>query len=197
MSMLNVLILTLAIILEVFKQAANILIWILWVIFSPEIHTLNWQAQRRTEHAISYISRTHLSYNCQFLLFDHFHPFLPPSQSCFWQSPICSWYLWACLFIPHISEIYREIQHLSFSVWLISLSIMPSRSSYDIARWYIWYEGATYDWHLFIYRMDSHLCWSCFTGKNLQHSHTSWKEGWKTNLGRWSSPQSRRKKKKS
>ena len=29
MSMLNVLILTLAIILEVFKQAANILIWIL------------------------------------------------------------------------------------------------------------------------------------------------------------------------
>ena len=48
-----------------------------------------------------------------------------------WQPPICSLYLWVqfCFFIffqiPHMNDI---IWHLSFSVWLISLSIMISRS---------------------------------------------------------------------
>ena len=51
--------------------------------------------------------------------FDHLHWFPIPNQQC----TLC-FYEFVCLFnIPHIREI---MQYLSFSVWLISLSIIPS-----------------------------------------------------------------------
>ena len=66
------------------------------------------------------------------------HPPTPP----LWQSPVCSLYVWlflfyyvssfVCLFqIPHTSEI---IQYLSFSVWLISVNKVPSRSIHVVAN---------------------------------------------------------------
>ena len=60
--------------------------------------------------------------------------FVCPHSPSLWQLPVCSLYLWVCfcfvlfvLFfkIPQKSEI---IWYLSFSVWLISLSIIPFRS---------------------------------------------------------------------
>ena len=66
-------------------------------------------------------------HSCFLTPFTHFaHSSIP----CIWQWPTCSLYLWACLFffffwIPYISEITG---YLSFSNWLISLSIMPLRS---------------------------------------------------------------------
>ena len=58
-------------------------------------------------------------------------PFCPPSTPCFRQPPACSLYLWTGDFfflnqqITHKSEI---IWYLSLPIWLISLSILPSKS---------------------------------------------------------------------
>ena len=51
-----------------------------------------------------------------------------------WQPPVCSMYLWVCFcfvmfvcFVSQISQVSEVIWYLSFSVWLISLSIIPAR----------------------------------------------------------------------
>ena len=83
---------------------------------------------------------TYLFYNWKFIPFDPFHPLCLPPTPGLWQ-PICSLCLWDwgfCLFLvlflflfPHVSE---SIWYLSFSVWLISLSIMPSRSIHVVTN---------------------------------------------------------------
>ena len=67
----------------------------------------------------------------------------PISPSCLYLPPLgttmvttnLTLFLWGffcfCFKIPHISKI---IQYLSYSVWLISLSIMPSRSIHVVAN---------------------------------------------------------------
>ena len=55
-------------------------------------------------------------------LFTTISPFLLPLHP--WQSQVCSLLLWVLLF--HIIRLSEIIQHLSFSVWLISLSKRPS-----------------------------------------------------------------------
>ena len=66
----------------------------------------------------------------------------PPHPPPLWQPPVSSLYLWvysvllhlfiSCVFqIPHISEI---IWYFSFSVWLISFSIIPTRSIHVVAN---------------------------------------------------------------
>ena len=67
-------------------------------------------------------------------LLTHFTHFI---HSCLWQQPICSLYPWAWFLLllykyctmPHISGI---VQYLSFFIWFISLSIMPSRSTHVV-----------------------------------------------------------------
>ena len=70
------------------------------------------------------MSPWHSFYNSKFIPFYPLHPFGPSSHPL--ATTNCSLYLWACFVfcISHISEI---IQYLSFSVWLMSLTIMPSR----------------------------------------------------------------------
>ena len=83
-----------------------------------------------------YITSQDLPDNWTFVPFGHLHPFhlslfsIHPHH--LWQPPVCSLYRWVmfvcvCLFVltPHGIEI---IWYLSLSVWLISLSIMPSSS---------------------------------------------------------------------
>ena len=83
-----------------------------------------------------YITSRDLPDNWTFVPFGHLHPFrislftIHPHH--LWQPAICSLYHWVmfvhvCLFflIPRGIEI---IWYLSLSVWLISLSIMPSSS---------------------------------------------------------------------
>ena len=79
---------------------------------------------------LNYIPMTHLFYNWRFIPFTyltHFaHPLLLATTNLFSVSVSLFFLCFVCLDIPHISEI---IQCLSSSVWLISLSIMPSMSS--------------------------------------------------------------------
>ena len=64
-----------------------------------------------------------------------------------WQPPIWSLYLWVCfvciLRIPHIGEI---ILHLFVFVWLISFSLMPSKSIHIVTNgkisFFIWLKCA-------------------------------------------------------
>ena len=78
------------------------------------------------------------------LPFPHLNPFTfstwSPNPPLLWQSPLWSLHLRVCFYclfiyfvhwIPHISEI---IWYLSFSVWLISLSITPSRSIHIVSN---------------------------------------------------------------
>ena len=95
-------------------------------------------------HVLHLISLTHMFCHCKFVNFPHlFHSFLAlPSGN---QSPV---FLFICVFffffffsvwwfvcfifkIPHISEI---VWYLSFSVLLISLSIIPSRSIHAVTN---------------------------------------------------------------
>lgn len=61
-----------------------------------------------------------LFYNRKFVPFDHLHPFHPPLSPCLWEPPSVSMGLF--FYVPRVSKM---IWYLSFSVWLISLSIMP------------------------------------------------------------------------
>ena len=90
-------------------------------------------------------------YNWRLYLVAHPNPPL-------WQLPICFLYIWAwfylfaCFFffyMPHISEI---IWYLSFSVWLILVSIMPSGSIYFITNCKILFFGWLVFHCLFIHR---------------------------------------------
>ena len=65
---------------------------------------------------------------CIFLPFDPLYPYLPPLNPYHWRPPICSLYLWAvfCFYFFGF-YIWVIIQLLSFSVWLISFSIMFSK----------------------------------------------------------------------
>ena len=63
-------------------------------------------------------------------------PFFPPPRP--WQPPFYSLFCAQLFSIPHTCEI---IQHLSFSVWLISLSTIPSKSHPHRCKrqeWFIW-----------------------------------------------------------
>ena len=79
---------------------------------------------------LNYIPMTYLFYNWRFIPFTfliHFSHPLPLATTNLFSISVSLFFLcFVCLYIPHISEI---IQCLFSSVWLISLSIMPSMSS--------------------------------------------------------------------
>ena len=56
-----------------------------------------------------------------------FHPYPSP-----WKTPICSLCQWACFVF--VFRLHESIWYFSFSVWLISLSIIPSRSNHVAAN---------------------------------------------------------------
>ena len=51
-----------------------------------------------SHHAVHSILMTHLFCKLKFVPFDPLHPFCSPHPHV-WQPPICSLYLWACLFL--------------------------------------------------------------------------------------------------
>ena len=93
-------------------------------------------------HAVCFIPVTHLFVTGTVYLLISLTCFSHPPPPSLWQPPVFSLYLWLCfcfvLFVHlfwfldlHISEI---IQYLPFSVWFISLSIIPSRSIRVVAN---------------------------------------------------------------
>ena len=65
--------------------------------------------------------------------FTHFtQPF--PFTTCLWQPPICSLYVWVVCVRVYLGYTCKIIQHLSFSVWFISFSIMPTRSNHVVSN---------------------------------------------------------------
>jgi len=81
-----------------------------------------------------YITSLGLTYNRNLYLFIpfilFFHPHLLPSVGL--QSVLCIYEFWVFFFLFHIKS--KITQYLSFSVWLISLSITSSRSIYVVAN---------------------------------------------------------------
>ena len=131
-------------------------------------------------HTVHFIPVTHLFCNWKFVPLNLTHLLLssphPSSKHLFVLCIYNSFFVLLCLFIcsvfyiPHICEI---IQYLSFSVWLISLSIISSRSIHvvEVARLHslLWLSNIPlyiYIWHIFFIHsfihspIDGHL--GCF-----------------------------------
>ena len=99
-----------------------------------------------SHHDVHYIPMAYLFYNWNFVPFDPLlHPFLQSLIPCLCnhKSLFCIYKFGIFKKIPHINEI---TWYLSFSVWLISLSIMPSRSIhiFTMARF-----PSSYGWVIF------------------------------------------------
>ena len=76
---------------------------------------------------------TYLMTGSLYLLTTFTH-FGPTSTPCLRQPPIRSLYPWVFCYCFLRFHIYEIIQYLSLSVWLISLSIMPSRSIHVVSN---------------------------------------------------------------
>ena len=94
------------------------------------------------------------------------NPYIGPPHTRWFVLCICEsapflWYFLVCciFYIPHISDI---TQYLSFSVWLISLSIMPSKSIHVAANGKM--SFFFYDWVVFhcmyVYTHIFYLGWT-------------------------------------
>ena len=100
-------------------------------IYSPSNHQiLQYSIIYYSHHTVHFIPMTYLFYSQKFVPFDALHQFYAsdPSISGSHQSVPVSMSMLSFYFlkISHISEV---IQYLSVSVWLISLTIIPSRPS--------------------------------------------------------------------
>ena len=89
---------------------------------------------------------------CPWINISPFPSPLPPDAQP-WQPPFYSLFLLVQLFqIPHISDI---IQYLSFSVWLISLRIMPSQPSMlsQVAGFpsFLWMNNSSLNMCVYVY----------------------------------------------
>ena len=108
--------------------------------------------------------------NYQFVLLNSFtffaqHPQLPP----IWQLSVCSLYLWVCFgcLFYSLDSTYKWNHIIFVCVWLISFSIIPSRSAYVVTSYQIsffltanWYSNV-FRYHFFIHSpTDGHL--GCF-----------------------------------
>ena len=105
-----------------------------------------------------YVTSPGLSYNWKFVTFDHRHAYHPISTPGPWKPPICSPYPWSwwilflggCFFNLVLDYTYKwGVQHLSFSVWLSSLNLMPSSSIHVAANvrisFFLWLNNVTGD----------------------------------------------------
>ena len=106
-------------------------------------------------------------YNWKFVPFDSLHLFCLLPTPHLWQTLICSLYLWAyffCFFFKKIPYIGEIIWYLSFSIWLISLSVIqPCCQKWQDLIFYGWIIfHCIYMCHIFfIYSsIDGHL--GCF-----------------------------------
>ena len=101
-------------------------------LFSWQLSSMCYNIIDYRHHAVHYIPMTYLFYNWKLVCFDplcQFHPLPIPLP--LWQTPFCSLYLWflfcfVCSFVVFLDSTYKW--NLFFSVWLISLSLIPSRS---------------------------------------------------------------------
>ena len=106
---------------------------------------------------------TYLFCSWEFVPINFSHLFHSSPYTLSWQSPICCLYLWICFcfvmlvhlifffLIPCISKI---IWYLCFSVWFISLSIIPSRSMHVVTNGKI---SLFYGWVMFHSSLSIHL----------------------------------------
>ena len=102
----------------------------------PIVTTLWW-----TLFPMLYFTFPWLFWDSQFVLLNPFTFFTQPcNQPPLWQPSVCSLYLWTVFLLlvhlfnsltPHTREI---MWYLFFSVWFISLSIIPSRSFHAFAN---------------------------------------------------------------
>lgn len=81
--------------------------------------------------SLAIVTRNYLFYNLKYVLLTNFNYFSHPPAH-LWQPPICSLIMWVQCF--QILRVNKNIKYLSFSAWLISLSIVPSRSTHVITR---------------------------------------------------------------
>ena len=90
------------------------------------------------------------------LPFDLLHLVRSISHPYLWQLSICSLYLFIVCFVLFIFHIWEVIWYLSFSVWFISLSIKPSRSTYIVANdkilFFLWLNN------IHIYIVYTYIC---------------------------------------
>ena len=89
--------------------------------------------------AAHYIPMTYLFYNCHLYLLIPFTCFAHSLIPLLWQPLVCSLYQFCYFFFPVFCffRCYIWVKThtiLSFSVWLISLCIIPSRSIYIVAN---------------------------------------------------------------
>ena len=107
-----------------------------------------------------------------------FHIFCPPHFSPLWQPPFCSLYLWVCfnfvLFCFLDSTYTRDPMEFSFSVWLISLNIIPSKSIHVAANDKIsfFYDRAIF--HCVCVYIHIYVCVNiCIYTHTHTHTHTN------------------------
>ena len=100
-------------------------------IYPPSnLQILQYSIINYSHHTVHFIPVTYLFYNWKFVPFDALRQFCPPAPSISsnHQSVPVSMSMLSFYFLK-ISHRSEGIQYLSVSVWLISLSIMPSRAS--------------------------------------------------------------------
>ena len=93
-----------------------------------------------------YLTFPELIYKWKFSAFDHLSAFKPhPSPpACFWQPPVCSLYLWVWSFVLFcfvLDSTYKRTRTVFAFLWLISLSMVPSKSIHDVGISFLWLKN--------------------------------------------------------
>lgn len=98
--------------------------------YSYHHHTKTYDITDYIPHAVLYIHMNYLFYNWKFMSFYSLHLVCPSPSPTTSGSSLCLWVhcYFVCLFLFLWFSMYVESYGISFSVWLISRSIILSRS---------------------------------------------------------------------